>query len=188
MGHAIDYAINQGDTSIKYPGTSTSAFTDYDFYANCGKYNASGTIKQYGCAICALATFILHKGNLSATNDNIYYAVEQATIKGTNNAADFTHSSFTANIGNKSIYVTISETHDLAAAVSDGKICLARIENGSDSHYFLIDGMDMSASENFDKYLTCDPNGGIQATLSDVFARADIPANNNNITEKYILS
>ena len=61
MAHEISNVINQGDTSIIYPSTSTKAFTDTSFYSKYGKTDATGTIKANGCAICALATYTLLK-------------------------------------------------------------------------------------------------------------------------------
>ena len=91
MAHKISNVINQGDRTIVYPGTSTKVFTDSAFYGKCGKSSATGTIAQNGCAICALATYALYKGNLSDTNNNVYEAVKQTTENATNNAADVTY-------------------------------------------------------------------------------------------------
>lgn len=82
MPHKLSstHLINQGDTSIYNPGTSTPAFTDANFFKNCGKTGATGTIQKFGCPICDLAMFILYKGGLSnATKSNVYYAVWEAT-------------------------------------------------------------------------------------------------------------
>lgn len=186
MGHKISYVINQGDTSIVYPGTSTKAFTDVNFYKKCGKTSAEGTIDDYGCAICALATYVLYKGGLSATNNNIYYAVEQTTINATDPAADVIYKDFSVKIGSKTINVTLDATSDMAAAANSGKICFVRLKEGSKSHYILLDGMD-SAATGFDRYLVADPDGGKLKTLQDVFERRGITASASNIVAKYIL-
>lgn len=179
--------INQGDTSIKYPGTTTSAFTDTSFYAKCGKTAASGTIKQYGCAICSLAMFILYKGGLSNSNDNTYNAVVQATIGGTNNAADFTGNGFTATIGSQNIRVNIATTSDVSAEVQNGNICLVRLYENGNSHYVVVDGWNSSASD-FYRYLVSDPDGGTQKTLADTMIRRGFSLNASVITQKYTLS
>ncbi|BFH60109.1 MULTISPECIES: hypothetical protein [Paenibacillus] len=191
MPHKLSstHLINQGDASIKYPGTTTSAFTDTNFYKKCGKTAASGTIKQYGCAICDLAMFILYKGGLSNNNDNTYNAVVQATIGGTNNAADFTHQSFTATMGSKSIKVNIQAISDISTEVEKGNICIARLYNSStkNSHYVIVDGWDSSAS-GFYRYLVCDPDGGVQKTLADTMIKRGFPVDAAYITERYLLS
>ena len=189
MGHAINSSliINQADDNITYPGTSTSVFYDDNFYADCGKTGAYGNIKDNGCAICALATFVLHKGDLSASNNNVYNAVKQVTIEATNNAADVTYNSFSVKVGSKTVRVNMRSTSDIAAAVNDGDICFIRIEEGGKSHYVLVDGMDYSAS-GFDRYLIADPDGGEPRTLQDSLERIHITANAKKKKKKYILS
>ena len=179
--------ISQGDTSIKYPGTTTSAFTDTSFYGKCSKAAASGTIKQYGCAICSLAMFILYKGGLSKNNDNIYNAVVQATKGGTNNAADFTGNSFTATMGSQNIKVNLATTTDIAAEVRNGNILLVRLYQNGNSHYVVVDGWDSSAS-GFNRYLVCDPDGGTQKTLADTMTKRGFSVDASVITQKYKLS
>lgn len=187
MAHKISNVINQGDTSIVYPDTSLKVFTDTSFYSKCGKTNATGTIKANGCAICALATYALYKGGLSATdNNNIYYAVQQTTVNATNKAADVTYNNFSVTIGSKTIKITLDKTSDMAAAANSGKICFVRLKEGTKSHYVLLDGMDSNAI-GFNRYLVADPDQGELRTLQDVFDRRDITANASNITEKYIL-
>ena len=135
MAHKISNVINQGDTSIVYPDTSLKVFTDTSFYSKCGKTNATGTIKANGCAICALATYALYKGGLSATdNNNIYYAVQQTTVNATNKAADVTYNNFSVTIGSKTIKITLDKTSDMAAAANSGKICFVRLKEGTKSH------------------------------------------------------
>ncbi|MBP2114887.1 hypothetical protein [Paenibacillus silagei] len=190
MPHKLSstHLINQGDTSIYYPGTSTSAFTDSNFYKKCGKTAAGGDIKQYGCAICALGMFILYKGGLSnTTKSNVYYAVVEATTKGTNNAADFTASGFTAKIGSQSIGVTITPIADVSVEAEKGSICMMRLKQGSNSHYVIVDGHNSSAS-NFDKYLVCDPDGGVQKTLTATMQKRGFSVSASVITERYKLS
>jgi hypothetical protein len=191
MPHKLSssHLINQGDTAIKYPGTSTSAFTDTNFYQNCGKTAATGTIKQYGCAICDLAMFILYKGGLSNSNDNVYNAVVQATKKGTDNYADFTHQSFTATMGSQSIGVNIATTADVSTEAENGNICMVRLYQSStgNSHYVIVDGWNASAS-GFDRYLVCDPDGGTQKTLRDTMVKRGFPVDASILTEKYKLS
>ncbi|TXK75883.1 hypothetical protein [Paenibacillus sp. N3.4] len=181
--------INQGDTSIKYPGTTTSAFTDTSFYKNCGKTAASGTIKEYGCPICDLAMFILYKGGLSNNNDNTYNAVVQATIGGTDNAADFTWKSFTATMGSQNIKVNLAATSDVSAEVDNGNICLVRLydQSNKNSHYVLVDGWN-SAATGFDRYLVCDPDGGTQKTLADTMKKRGFPQDAAYITQKFTVS
>lgn len=186
MAHKISNVINQGDTGIVYPGTSKSAFTDTAFYGKCGKPTATGTIMKNGCAICALATYVLYKGNLSNTNDNVYNAVKQTTENATNNSADVQYGNFSVKIGAKTISVSMQETNDVAAAANDGKICFIRLEGNGNSHYVLLDGMDSSAEE-FNRYLVADPNGGSSRTLQKAFELSKIPAKASNITKKYIL-
>ena len=179
MAHKISNVINQGDGTIVYPGTSTKVFTDSAFYGKCGKSAATGTIKSNGCAICALATYVLYKGNLSDTNSNVYNAVKQTTENATNNAADVTYNDFSVKIGSKTISVSMEKTSDMAAAANDGEICFVRLKSGSNSHYVLLDGMD-STAEGFDRYLVADPDGGKLRTLQDVFDRRGIPAKASN--------
>lgn len=186
MAHKISNVINQADTSIVYPSTSTKAFTDTSFYSKCGKTSATGSIKSNGCSICALATYALYKGGLSATNDNIYHAVQQTTVNATNNAADVTYNDFSVTIGSKTIKITLDKTSDMAAAANSGEICFVRLKEGANSHYVLLDGMDSTAT-GFNRYLVADPDGGKLRTLQDVFDRRGITANASNITEKYIL-
>lgn len=186
IAHKISNVINQGDASIVYPGISTKAFTDTKYYGNCGKTGATGTIKANGCAICALATYALYKGGLFATNNNIYYAVEQTTINATNSSADVTYNDFSVKIGSKTINISMTKTSDMADAANNGKICFVRLKQGSNSHYVLLDGMDSTAT-GFDRYLVADPDGGKLRTLQDVFERRGITANASYITEKYIL-
>ena len=186
MAHKISNVINQGDGKIVYPGTSTKVFTDPAFYGKCGKSAATGTIAGNGCAICALATYVLYKGNLSDTNSNVYNAVKQTTENATNNAADVQYTDFSVKIGTKTISVSMEETSDMAAAANDGEICFVRLESGDNSHYVLLDGMD-SAAEGFNRYLVADPDGGRSCTLQDVFTRRKIPAKASKITKKYIL-
>ncbi|WP_025688627.1 hypothetical protein [Paenibacillus zanthoxyli] len=179
--------INQADSSIKYPNTAISAFTDTSFYANCGKTAASGTIKQYGCTICSLAMFILYKGGLFNSNDNTYNAVVQATVGGTNNAADFTGNSFTATIGSQNINVNLATTSDVSEEVGNGNICLVRLYQNGNSHYVLVDGWNSSASD-FYRYLVCDPDGGTQKTLADTMIKRGFSLNASVITQKYKIS
>ena len=186
MAHKIKDPINQGDVSIVYPGTSKSAFTDPDFYRKCGKTAASGTIQRYGCAICALATYALYKGNLPNTKENVYYAVQQTTVNATNNAADVTYNDFSVKIGSETINVTLESTSDMAAAANSGKICLVKLAEGNLSHFVLLDGMDSTAT-GFNRYLVADSNGGQLTTLQDAFTKADIRADAKNIKGKYIL-
>jgi hypothetical protein len=189
MAHKLSsiYLINQGNTGIKKPNATKSAFTDADFYKNCGKTDAVGTIKDNGCAICTLAMFILYKGGLPNENNNTYYAVEEATKKGTNQAADCTHSGFTATIGSKSISVNIAAIADLAAEIQSGGVCMARLKQGSNSHYFIIDGWDGTKS-GFARYLVCDPDGGAQKSLADTMSRRGFTADAVYLVGKYKLS
>ncbi|MDR0271518.1 hypothetical protein [Paenibacillus sp.] len=189
MPHKLSstHLINQADSSIKYPGKSTSAFTDTNFYKNCGKTGATGTIKDNGCPICDLAMFILYKGGLTNNNDNTYNAVVQATIGGTTKAADFTHESFTTTMGSKSIKVNIQSISDISAEVQKGNICMVRLQNGNNSHYVIVDGWDDSAKE-LNRYLVCDPDGGVQKTLADTMSKRKFPVNAASITERYLLS
>lgn len=191
MPHQLSssHLINQGDTAIKYPGTTTSAFTDTSFYANCGKTGASGTIKLYGCAICAMAMFSLYKGGLTNSNDNTYWSVVHATIGATNNAADFKGASadYTATIGGNDISVNIATTTDISTEVGNGNICVVRLEQGSNSHYVLVDGWDSSATD-FERYLVADPDGGTLKTLKDTMVKRGFPVSASSITERYVLS
>ncbi|MEK3904080.1 MULTISPECIES: hypothetical protein [unclassified Paenibacillus] len=190
MPHKLSstHLINQGDTSIYNPGTSTPAFTDANFFKNCGKTGATGTIQKFGCPICDLAMFILYKGGLSnATKSNVYYAVWEATKKGTDNAADFTAKGFTAKIGSQSITVSITPIADVSVEAEKGNICMMRLEEGSNSHYVIVDGHDSSAS-GFDKYLVCDPDGGVQKTLTKTMQKRGFTVSASVITERYKLS
>lgn len=189
MGHKLSSSnlINQGDHNIKYPGTSTEAFYDTNFYANCGKGGASGTIQKYGCVICDLAMFILYKGGLSNSNDNTYNAVVQATEGGTNYYADFTHQSFTATMGSQNISVNIQVISDVSTEVENGNICMLRLESGSNSHYVIVDGWDPNAT-GFYRYLVCDPDGGVQKTLADTMIKRGFPQDVSSVTERYKLS
>lgn len=178
MGHAISSSkvINQGD------------YKDPDFYASCGKPNASGTISSNGCAICALATFVLHKGGLSSSKK--LEAITQVTIEATNPAADVTYDDFKVTVGSKNISVTYDSISDIAAAVDDGEICLVKLQdpnNSRNTHFVLVDGMDYSA-EGFDRYLVADPDGGDLKTLQDTFEKRNIKSSASSIVKKYILS
>ncbi|MBU5445608.1 MULTISPECIES: hypothetical protein [Paenibacillaceae] len=189
MPHKLSstHLINQGDTSIKYPGTETSAFTDKNFYKNCGKTGASGDIKTFGCAICSLAMFILYKGGLTNNNDNTYNAVVEATKKGTNNDADFTAKGFTAKMENKDIEVAIDKIADISAEVQNGNICMVKLEEGKNMHFVIVDGWNSSAS-GFDRYLVADPDGGTQKTLADTMKKRGFTVDAKVITGKYKLS
>ncbi|MFD1907359.1 hypothetical protein ACFSQ7_30555 [Paenibacillus rhizoplanae] len=118
MPHKLSstHLINQGDTSIYYPGTSTSAFTDSNFFTKMReKLQPVEILRNMVVQFALLGCLFYIKGRLSnATKSNVYYAVVEATTKGTNNAADFTASGFTAKIGSQSIGVTITPIADVS--------------------------------------------------------------------------
>ncbi|MEF3305643.1 hypothetical protein [Paenibacillus sp. GYB003] len=191
MPHKLSstHLINQADSTIKYPNSTTSAFTDTNFYANCGKTAASGTIKQYGCAICAMAMFSLYKGGLTNSNDNTYWAVVEATVGATNNAADFlgATANYTATIDDNDISVNIETTADVSTEAENGNICMVRLKQGTNSHYVFVDGWNAPAS-GFDRYLVADPDGGTLKTLKDTMTKRGFSVDASVITEKYLLS
>lgn len=199
MGHRItsNHLISQGDTSITFPSAETaiypqasgSAFTNGSFYNTvCGKSGAVGTIKQNGCAICSLAMFVLNKGALDRTNNNIYYAVKEVTVKGTNNSADITYQNFNARVSGKYICVDITSTSNFESAIKNGMICLLRLKEGSNSHYVLADGYDYSKSNLLDACLVADPDGGVYRTLRQVMSRRGFTQSTAVIAGKYILT
>ena len=194
VGFSSNYLINQGDTTILYPsgekpGTENRVFIDNLFYGSvCGKTSASGNIKQYGCAICSLAMFLLYKGNKSNTNNNVYYAVKEATKQGTSNSADFlgngTYISY--NNGTNQVSVSVASTSNPDNDVQEGKGCIFRIKSGSISHYVLVYGIDTSKSGT-DRYLVADPDGGQMRSLTEAIQRRGLAANMSYITQRFVL-
>ncbi|WP_232697211.1 hypothetical protein [Brevibacillus daliensis] len=107
--------------------------------------------------------------------------------KGTNNAADFTGSGFTAKMGNQNIAVKIDKIADVSGEVQNGNICMVRLKEGSNSHYVIVDGWNSSVS-GFDRYLVADQDGGTQKTLADTMKKRGFTVDASVITEKYKLS
>lgn len=194
-GFTSCYLINQGNTSIIYPsgekpGNENRVFVDNLFYGSvCGKTLASGNIKQYGCAICCLAMFLLYKGNKNNSNNNVYYAVKEATKQGTNISASFkgngTYISY--NNGTCQINATVNTTTNADNALNNGKCCIFRIKSGSITHYVLVYGINTNKT-GANKYLVADPDGGRMITLAESLQKRGLSANMTYIAEKYVIN
>ena len=182
------FLINQGDTTILYPsgerpGTENRAFIDNLFYGSvCGKTSASGNIKQYGCAICSLAMFLLYKGNISNTNNNVYYAVKEATKQGTNSFADLLGGNFSVSYYNGSccVRVSVGPTDAPDYELNRGNCCIFRINGNPNHHFVLVYGIDTSKSGT-DRYLVADPDGGRLINLSEAMRKRGVSASMSNI-------
>lgn len=194
MPHKLSttHLINQGDTSIKYPNDSTkSVFTDNSFYTTvAGKTGSvSGNIKGNGCGICTLAMFALYKGGLTNTNDNVYYAVLEATKNGTNNNADVHYNSFNVSIGSQKIAVNLTAVSDIGDEAAAGNICFVFLDNGAgNTHYVLVDGWNPDAQDPFDKYLVCDSDGGVQKTLRETMSKRGFAVAASSVKKRYRIS
>ena len=168
------YLIQQADLTIEYPITENAgdvrpAFNDlYFLKIICEKPDATRTIEDAGCGICCLAMALLYKRNAMNTESNSYYAVKEATIQGTNSAADVLDIAFSLS-HNYEAMVNVSAVDKnvtsakLDAALAAGKMCMVYI-NGS--HYVLIYGMDTSASAA-NKYMVADPGRRGLRTLTE---------------------
>ena len=188
-----NYLINQGNSTITYPageqpGSENRAFLDEMFYGTvCGKTGAGGTIQENGCAICTLAMFLLYKGSKFNTNDNVYYAVKEATIQGTNYKADFLgdHTNISYNNGSAQVDASIIRTNYPEYYLEKGRFCIFRIQLGDvKSHYVLVYDMDASKTGT-DRYLVADADGGKMRTLTEAIQRRSLPASMSYITEMY---
>lgn len=189
------YLINQGDSTITYPsgeqpGSESRAFLDYSFYGDvCGKTAASGNIRQYGCAICCIAMYLLYKSRKVNTNNNVYYAVKAATIDGTDVEADFLHGGQIIEFYNavKRIYASITAINNADYYLQNGQACIFRMQrNDDESHYVLVYGIDNNASGT-EKYWVADPDGGRLRTLTEAFYEMGVTPNMSYVTEKYLI-
>ena len=177
----VEQIINQWDSSVKYPNTNQSAFTDKAFLQVwCGKPESDFTIAGGGCAICCVASFILHKAGVECNNNNKFKAVEQAVKHATNEEAYFKAScDFEADINGTKVDIRITKCEgqnafeEAVAAIRAGKKCIIYMENEEEekSHYVLVDGYDESACDMFNWFLVCDPDGGEQRTLYEAITR-----------------
>ncbi|MDR1542485.1 MAG: hypothetical protein LBU32_31810 [Clostridiales bacterium] len=189
MARKLKFAINQTSSSIIYPGTSTAAFADTDFFhSRCTKsISVKTTVSESGSAVCSLAAFILSKAGLPSTNANILTAVTEASKKGTNISAQFTGSSFSVQIGAKKVDVTVESSADIAQTALDGDWGLVELSGAGKPIYALIDGFDPDAS-GFDRYLAMDSGAGKLSTLKQIMESCKIPAVPGSIAKKYKLS
>ena len=202
---AYNQIFGQSD-SVKYPSDapySGNAFYDAKFIANvCGKTSANGaTISDYGCAVCAVEMFILYKGGLTNTNDNVYNAVKSATIGTTDNEFRYNKNSFTATVGGKNIAITqvnnniIPSNKDLTAlknALAANKcavVCLRTSLTNNDTHFVLADALIGTSSDDLNRISVVDPaSGGVRRTLRLAIERKLSPASAAYIASAYIIS
>ena len=175
----VEQIINQGDTSVKYPNINKSAFTDKDFLKTwCDRPESDFTIASDGCAICCVASFILHKAGVECNNNNKFKAVEQVVKYATNKQAWlYDTRNFKAEINGVEVNVQMELSKNSALqtavdALKDGKKCIIRMKSVSNkTHYVLADGYNDDACDVFHWLLVCDPDGGEQRTLYDAINR-----------------
>ena len=175
-----NYLISQFDKKVLYPedeqpGTEERVFYDELFYTSiCQKNAGTGTIKEYGCAICSMAMYLLFKSNKQNTdNGNIYEAVKAATIQGTDSYScilpghfTLSYSGVTANV---SAFQNNVSMEMLDNALYAGKMCIVFINR---QHFVLIYGFNPTASVNSttaetDRYMVADPGVGVCHTLTE---------------------
>jgi len=168
-----EHILNQQDTSIWYSPDVDSqikipAFKDVRFVQDiCERNDISFTISQQGSGICALAMYMLFKGALIRTNDNVLGAVKQAAHYVADSNGDLVESvNFTAYFGMKNISIRLRTiTDDSISANNESFYILHLQERGKIGHYVLMNGYDKMASSELDRVLVADPNGGAQRTL-----------------------
>ena len=197
--------IGQSNT-VYYPSGADytgNAFDDVRFIANvCGKTGANGaTISDDGCAVCAVAMFILYKGGLGNTNDNVYNAVKSATIGTTTNSFQYFRNSFTATVGGKNIAIKqettslIPSNKDLSAlknAIAANKcvvVCVRTSLTSNDVHFVLADALVGTSSDDLNRISVVDPaNGGVRRSLRLAIERKLSPASTAYIASAYVIS
>ena len=199
---ANNQIFGQSD-SVNYPSDapySGNAFYDAKFIANvCGKTNAKGaTISDHGCAVCAVAMFILYKGGLTNTNDNVYNAVKSATIGSTNNSFQYVRNSFTAAVGGKNIAITQVDNSiipadknltSLAYAVANNQCVVVCIRTSSGMHFVLADALIDTSANYLDRISVVDPaSGGVRRTLRSAIERTLSSASASDVLSAYIIS
>ena len=179
-------------------GYSGSAFHSRAFLTEvCGKTQSTGTISTSGCAVCAVGMFILYKGGMTNNDNNIYYAVKEATIKSTNEKFDYQRNSFTAYIGFLEVSVTQNNTNiiptskDLTAvknALLEDKCVVLCLKTKTGTHFVLADELTANSGDDYlDRIKVADPADGTRKTLRQAIQRQMNPASASHVISGYCI-
>ena len=134
---------------------------------------------------------------LTNNDNNIYYAVKEATIKSTNEKFDYQRNSFTAYIGFLEVSVTQNNTNiiptskDLTAvknALLEDKCVVLCLKTKTGTHFVLADELTANSGDDYlDRIKVADPADGTRKTLRQAIQRQMNPASASHVISGYCI-